>query len=377
MKPSFTQTGHSVQTSQTQGIRWHPLSVGSVSHTERCHNQVGHLGLECMLNLMHDQFFWPHMAAQANKHIGKCHLCLALKAKQPKASLENIMATHPLELVHFDYLCLEPGKGLEENALVVTDHFTRYTQAYVTRTQTAQTTAKTLWDKFIVHYGLPEKILSDQGQNFESQLVAVLCELMGTQKIWNSPYHLQTNGQCERFNYTLIAMLGMLPPKRKSEWKNHIGMLVHTYNCTHNSATGFSPYYFRYRRQPHLSIDVTLGLAPCTTTAPNTSKCVQKMREHAKWAQKKPEAFQAKEAQCHKNYDKWSKAVALEVGDMVLVCVTAFKVHHKIQNGWGNREYVVEKWPHTDVPVYVVHPRDGEACSWTLHRNYLFPSTPI
>ena len=56
------------------------------------------------------------------------------------------MATHPLELFHLDYLCLEPGKGLEENVLVVTDHFTRYAQVYVTRTQTAQTTTKTLWD---------------------------------------------------------------------------------------------------------------------------------------------------------------------------------------------------------------------------------------
>ena len=53
-------------------------------------------------------------------------LCLAFKSKQPKAPLENIVATHPLELVHLDYLCLEPGKGLEENVLVVSDHFTRY-----------------------------------------------------------------------------------------------------------------------------------------------------------------------------------------------------------------------------------------------------------
>ena len=69
---------------------------------------------------------------------------LAFKAKQPKTPQENIVATHPLELVHLDYLCLEPGKGLEGNFLVVTDHFTRYTQAYVTRTQTAQTNARTL-----------------------------------------------------------------------------------------------------------------------------------------------------------------------------------------------------------------------------------------
>ena len=62
--------------------------------------------------------------------------------------------------------------------------------------------------------------------------MADLCELMGMQKIWTSPYHLQTNGQCERFNSALINMLGTLPKEKKSEWKNHIGTLVHAYNCT-------------------------------------------------------------------------------------------------------------------------------------------------
>ena len=180
-----------------------------------------------MFDLMHNMFYWSHMAAQAKEHIFKCCSCLAFKAKQPKAPLENVVIIHPLELLHLDHLCLEPGKGLEENVLVVTDHFLRYTQAYVTRTQPAQTTARTLWDKFIVHYGLPEKILSDQGHKFESQLVADLCKLMGMQKIQTSQHHPQTNGQCERFSSTLINMLGMLPSEKKSELKNHIGMLTH------------------------------------------------------------------------------------------------------------------------------------------------------
>ena len=131
----------------------------------------------------------------------------------------------------------------------------------VTKTQTAQMTAKTLWDKFIVHYGLPEKILMHQGQNFESQLVADLCKLMGTWKVWTSPYHLQTNGQWERFNSALINMLGTLPKEKKSEWKTHIGALVHAYNFTQNLATGFIPYFLMFQRQPRLPVDVTLGLA--------------------------------------------------------------------------------------------------------------------
>ena len=132
-----------------------------------------------------------------------------------------------------------------------------------------------------------------------------------------------------------------------------------------------------YGRQPHLPVDVTLGLAPHTTTAANISKFVQKIRECTKWAQKKAEAFQAKEAQCHKrNHDKRSKAVALEVGDMVLVHVTAFKGHHKTQARWENREYIVEKQPYPDVPVNVVCPRDGEEHSQMLQRNYLLPIHP-
>ena len=183
-------------------------------------------------------------------------------------------------------------------------------------------TVKTLWDKFIVHYGLPKKILTNQGWNFASQLVADLCELMGVQKIQTSPYHLQTNGQCERFNSTLINMLGTLPKEKKSEWKNHIGMLVHAYNCTQNSATGFSPHYLMFGRQPCLPVDVALGLAPCTIMEPKTSKLIQKLRECTKWAHEKAEAFQAKEAQrCKQNYDNRSRATALEVRDTVLDCL--------------------------------------------------------
>ena len=230
-----------------------------------CHDEVGHLGLECMLDLMCDQFYWPCMAAQGEGTHWQVSPMPYLQGQAAQGPTRNIVATHPLELVHLDYLCLEPRKGLEENVLVVTDHFTQCTQAYVTWSQTTQTTAKTLWDKFIVHYGLPEKILSDQGRNFESQLVADLCKLMGTQKLWTSPYHPQTNGQCERFNSILIGMLGTLPPEKKSDWKNHIGALVHAYNCTWNSATGFSPYYLMYRRQPlppcgcHFGIGTTLS----------------------------------------------------------------------------------------------------------------------
>ena len=97
---------------------------------------------------------WPCMAAQVKDHIGQCGPCLTFKVKQPKAPLEVIMATHPLELVHLNYLCLKPRKGLEENVLVVTDHFTQYAQVYVTRNLT---TTKTTWASSLFIMGYPKR----------------------------------------------------------------------------------------------------------------------------------------------------------------------------------------------------------------------------
>ena len=158
--------------------------------------------------------------------------------------------SRPLELVHIDYLTIEAPKTSRSqkdvNILMVTDQFTRYAQAFITPNQKASTVAKTLWDKFFVHYRFPEKILSDQGRNFESKLLKELCILAQIKKMRTTPYRPEGNGSCERFNRTLISMLGTLPEEFKSEWVNHVNTLTYAYNCMRSNATGFSPYYLLY-----------------------------------------------------------------------------------------------------------------------------------
>ena len=98
--------------------------------------------------------------------------------------MQPIVVSYPLELVHLDFLTLG-GKTDDSkivNVLIVTDHFTKYAQAYVTPKQTAVIVAKTLWENFLVHYGWPEKILTDQGKSFKNNLIWELCELAQVKK---------------------------------------------------------------------------------------------------------------------------------------------------------------------------------------------------
>ena len=215
---------------------------------EGCHDQVGHLGQDRVLELLRDQFYWPGMYIDVASYLNSCPRCLRRKSQADQAPLLNIEVNQPLKLVHLDYLKIEPSKGNVENVLIITDHSTRYVQAFPSKSQTALATAKLLWNNFILHYGFPEKIITDQGRNFESELIENLCQVAGVKKLHTSPYHPQTNGQCECFNSTLSNMLGTLTPEQKKDWKNHVSAMVHAYNCTKNAATGFSPYYLLFGR---------------------------------------------------------------------------------------------------------------------------------
>ena len=91
--------------------------------------------------------------------------------------MSSIVTTYPLELIHMNFLTIEaPNLVKDVNILVVMDHFTSFAQAFVTHSQVSSLVAKTLWDTFFMIYGFPERILSDQGQNFESNLVQELCD---------------------------------------------------------------------------------------------------------------------------------------------------------------------------------------------------------
>ena len=57
------------------------------------------------------------------------------KSQPDQVPLLNIEVNQPLELVHLDYLKIEPSKGNVENVLIVTDHFTRYAQAFPSKSQ--------------------------------------------------------------------------------------------------------------------------------------------------------------------------------------------------------------------------------------------------
>ncbi|PJE77806.1 hypothetical protein CI610_03263 [invertebrate metagenome] len=342
------------------------------------HDKMGHLGRDKTLSLLQDRFFWVGMMRDAEEWIKVCRRCVLGKSPTNScAPLVNISSYQPLEIVCMDFLCLETSKGGYNDVLVITDHFTKYALAIPTKNTTAKTTADAFFHNFVVHYGLPKRIHSDRGPNFESQLLKDLCKVTGVAKSHTTPYHPMGNGLCERFNRTLISMLRTLENDQKKDWKTHISSLVHAYNCTRHETTGQSPYFLMFGRNPRLPVDLAFGL-DFGHKEKSMTAYVGDLRQRLKKAYELASANVSKaQSKQKRNYDSKVRGTTIATGDRVLVKVVAFDGRHKLANKWEEEPYIVTGQPNADIPAYIVKKENGEGKVRTLHRNLLLPISYI
>ena len=338
------------------------------------HDDVGHQAFEKTLNLMTRRCYWPSMEMDVKKYCDECERCILSKSgKKVKTTMGSLIARKPLEILAVDFTMLEPS-GKIENVLVMTDVFTKFTQVVPSRDQKASTVAKLLVNHWFVRFGVPKRIHSDQGRNFESQLIRELCTLYGIQKTRTTPYHPEGNAQCERFNRTMHDRLRSLPPEKKKKWPDLLPELVYAYNCTPHSSTGYSPYYLFFGREPVLPVDHHLGL-PGDEGGEEDWLAAHHNRLHTAFdAARKMTEKEALRRQERSN--RTAQDTSLTVGSRVF---TRNRVlgRNKIQDKWSDRPYRVVARPYPEGHVYVIEPLDGKGDHKTVNRRDLLDTRTL
>ena len=168
----------------------------------------GHLGFEKTLEKVKERFYWPGQYKDVQEWCWTYAICAARKTPtpKPKAALQPVSVGYPMELVAIDILGpLPQSEAGNIYILVVGDYFTKWMEAYPILNQEAETVAKKLVDEFFCRFSIPKQLHSDQGRQFESQLVIQVCKLLHIAKSKMTPYHPQSDGLIERFNRTLSS----------------------------------------------------------------------------------------------------------------------------------------------------------------------------
>ena len=345
-----------------------------------CHHEAAHQGQHHSLSLMQERFWWPGMAHDLRNCIKKCGRCRKFEAAPPIAPLKPLTCSGQGELLHVDFTSIEETVPLQQepvirNVMVMQNHFAKYVIAYVVKDQTAHTAAETLRNGYFGLFGAPAYLVSDQGKAFMGNLITNLSELYGVQKLRTSPYHAQTNGQVEQMNQTIICMIGKLEQDKKAHWSEHLPEMLSAYNGMCPVVTGYSPYFLLFGRKTRMPVDY---LFPTLCDLPHQTKMevsVTAMQKRLKEAFAVARHLTSQEAakQWH-YYDRKAGAVALQPGDVVMVCTDGFVGKWKVKDQWEDGGFIVESQLE-DWPMYKVRCPTADAKQkpkyWILHRNCL------
>ena len=342
------------------------------------HDDMGHQGLERTVHLARTRCYWPAMHSDIEQWIKQCNRCTLSKMPQPKirVPMGRLTASRPLEVLAIDYTLLEKSSDGRENVLVMTDIFTKFTVAVPTKDQTASTVAKVLTKEWFQKYGVPQRIHSDQGRNFESQVVKELCNTYHITKSRTTPYHPQGNGQCERFNRTMHDLLRSLPTEKKRQWTVHLPELVYAYNCTPHSSTGYSPYYLMFGRDPQLPVDILLKQGNESSDR-NVSEWLSAHRNRLRYAWEKAGERTLHAANIRKErHDQRLCATPVNIGDLVYLRKRV-QGRNKIQDAWEPTMFIVKEIPLHDGQPYTVKRSDGDGEERKVNRQEIQPCPVI
>ena len=142
--------------------------------------------------------------------------------------------------------------------LTIVDQFSRWPMAIPLRGKTSSEIAKALHDHLITQHGPPTTILSDRGRELISKAMQHLCKFWGVRKVATGGYNPTGNAFCERFHRYLNSAITTLKPgsAESPEWDRLVPAVLFSYRCSINDATGFSPYYMLYGKDPHMPEDL-------------------------------------------------------------------------------------------------------------------------
>ncbi|VDI74482.1 Hypothetical predicted protein [Mytilus galloprovincialis] len=254
-----------------------------------------------------------------------------------RPAMGHLIANRPLQILAIDFTVLEPAHG-KENVLVMTDIFTKFTRAIPTKDQKADTVANVLLTEWFCVYGVPERLHSDQGRNFGSDVICQLCKLYQISRPRNTPYHPEGNAQCDCFNRTLHNLLKSLSPNMKKHWPN-----------------------------PKLPIDFLLGTNQTDETDQSLDEWIIAHQKRLRYAYEKAGEQTKDRAEYRKNkHDEQRFNPEICVSDKVFIRNRGVHGRNKIQDTWSSTVYRVVRLSENTVTV---EPTDGAGVSRTLNRR--------
>ncbi|GFX52405.1 hypothetical protein TNCV_4324231 [Trichonephila clavipes] len=171
-----------------------------------------HPGIRSTIKLMTEKFIWPNMKQEIREWARTCISCQKCKVHRhtkSKFGKYEVPDTR-FSVIHIGLIGpLPPSQGMTF-CMTCIDRFSCWMEAVPLPDCKAETARKAFYEHWVCRFGVPGKIVTDQGRQFESQLFRSLAAICGAKVAHATYYHPQCNGKVERLHRTLKGAISKL-----------------------------------------------------------------------------------------------------------------------------------------------------------------------
>ncbi|XP_061965340.1 uncharacterized protein LOC133689500 [Populus nigra] len=276
--------------------------------------------------LQRSGYFWMTMEKDCIDYVRKCHKCQVYsdKINAPPAPLFNMTSPWPFAMWGIDVIGpINPkASNRHQFILVAIDYFTKWVEAssYVHVTQKV---VKCFIEKdLICRYGSPEKIVTDNAQNFNGKIITELCVKWKIKHSKSSPYRPKMNDAVEAANKNIKNIIQKMVVTYK-DWHEMLPFALHVYRTAVRTSIGATPYSLVFGM---------VAVMPLEVEIPSLRVLMESELEEAEWAKVRYEQLnmiseKRLAAICHhqlyqrrmaKAYDRKVRPREFKEGDLVL-----------------------------------------------------------
>lgn len=217
------------------------------------HPTSGHLGRDKTLEKAYTNGWWWNMNNEITDYINKCKSCQLFKTPTHKyKKLTSIEVGYPMEKWAADIAILPEATSGEKYLLVLMVYFTKWIVTAALTSFDTNTIADVFIYSVILIFGKPKVWITDNGTNFVSEALKVVCQRLGIAKIQTSVEHPQSDGLIERMIRTLKASLSLYCQDKPQAWVSYLPFITFSINTSVQKSTGFTPFEAMFGRKPVL-----------------------------------------------------------------------------------------------------------------------------
>lgn len=328
------------------------------------HNDAtaGHYGIERTIARIASRFYWPKMRTDITQHIGNCIECQRYKATnlKPAGLFQTTASEQRFETIAIDFFgpLPETEEGYK-HIFIIEDTASKWVEIFPLKEATAEACADILLHEIFMRFGLPRRVISDNGPQFISAIIQKLMFCLNITHILTPVYHPQSN-PVERKNRDLKPQLAILVDTDHTQWSKNLSAVRFAMN-TVKSSSGFSAAYLTFGRELRSPKDVEYNLKEIISSEnfiPQITPVLLRMSDTLDIARENTEAVQDRN---NRNTDpKRRSDPNYAPGDLVWID------SHTLSN--SSKQHTAKFNPRRDGP-YVIHKKIGASSYQVANRR--------